>query len=344
MKKVVTGENPKIIEKRVGSGAAGGAPRVSVVIPAYNVGEFIRETLDSVLAQTFALYEIILVNDGSGDTEKLEKVLAPYFENITYIHQENGGAAAARNTAINAARGEYLAFLDGDDIWLSEFLAAQVEFLEKNNYEMAYCDAQFFGDSFFKAETFMRQSPSKGDVTTESLLKCECNVITSGTVCLKKAVVENGLFDSQAHRVEDFDLWFRMAKAGVRIGYQRRVLLKYRVRASGLTGDNIKRAERNIKALEVIKAKNEFTESERRIWREQMDASRAELELEKGKSHLIEGSFPQARAHFRAANKYYRKLKLRIVILLLGVYPQLVVKFFKKMRSRETSFIATVDT
>src|SRR5579863_3220302 len=91
---------------------------VSVVIPAYNSAEYIAEALDSVVAQTFVDYEIIVVNDGSSDTGKLEKVLVPYLRLIRYIKQENNGPSAARNVAIRAACGKYVALLDSDDRWL----------------------------------------------------------------------------------------------------------------------------------------------------------------------------------------------------------------------------------
>src|SRR5262245_33441277 len=93
------------------------SPSVSVIIPAYNIAPFIAEALESVLAQTFTDYEIIVVNDGSPDTEELERVLAPYLSRIRYFKQENQGAGAARNAGLNVATGEYVAFLDGDDVW-----------------------------------------------------------------------------------------------------------------------------------------------------------------------------------------------------------------------------------
>src|SRR4028119_455793 len=88
-----------ILEKRVGSAISPDAPQVSVIIPAYNCSKFIRETLDSVFSQTFTNFEIIFVNDGSLDTDELEEILARYFDRIVYLKQENGGTAAARNTA-----------------------------------------------------------------------------------------------------------------------------------------------------------------------------------------------------------------------------------------------------
>src|SRR5260370_18914565 len=88
------------------------SPLVSVIVPAYRAATYIAETLDSILAQSFTSYEIIVVNDGSPDTEDLERVLEPYRGHIAYIVQENRGQAGARNTGLRAARGAVLAFLD----------------------------------------------------------------------------------------------------------------------------------------------------------------------------------------------------------------------------------------
>ena len=105
-------------------------PTVSVVIPAFNSARDIAVALDSVFAQSFDRIEVIVVNDGSDDTEMLEVALAPYISRIRYIVQTNQGAGAARNAALRAARGEYIAFLDADDRWLPGFLREQVRYLD----------------------------------------------------------------------------------------------------------------------------------------------------------------------------------------------------------------------
>src|SRR5829696_552943 len=105
---------------------------VSIIIPAYNAAECIGETLDSVFAQTFTAYEIIVINDGSPDTEELERKLEGYPANLHYVRQENQGAAAARNAGLRVAAGELVAFLDADDTWLPTFLEKQVELIKRN--------------------------------------------------------------------------------------------------------------------------------------------------------------------------------------------------------------------
>ena len=121
---------------------------VSVIIPAYNSAEFMGETLDSVFAQTYTPVEVIVINDGSRDTPELEQVLQRYSaKNLRYIKQENQGAAAARNTGIRTARGEFVAFLDADDTWLPVFLEKQLELLERTPADVVWADALICGDS-----------------------------------------------------------------------------------------------------------------------------------------------------------------------------------------------------
>src|SRR5262249_43809454 len=93
------------------------APAVSVIIPAYGVTPYIAEALDSVLAQTYTDFELIVVNDGCPDTAALEAVLRPYLDHIVYVKKENGGVSSARNAGIRVARAPLIALLDGDDAW-----------------------------------------------------------------------------------------------------------------------------------------------------------------------------------------------------------------------------------
>src|ERR1039458_9453464 len=130
-------------------------PKISVIMPAYNTAKLIAASLDSVLQQSFQDFEIILVNDGSPDTAALEEVLAPYLEKIIYIKQENKRAAGARNTAMRQARGEFLAFLDSDDIWLPDHLGSQMKlFTEDPMLGLVYSNCLAFAYPT-RTDTFM---------------------------------------------------------------------------------------------------------------------------------------------------------------------------------------------
>src|SRR5437016_10401011 len=102
-------------------------PLISAVIPSYNYGHFITDAIESALGQTYPHVEIIVVDDGS--TDDTREQLAPYSERVCYIHQENGGLSAARNTGIRAAKGEWIALLDADDVWHPRKLELQMNCL-----------------------------------------------------------------------------------------------------------------------------------------------------------------------------------------------------------------------
>jgi len=317
-----------------------GTPRVSVVIPAYNVARFIAETLDSVLAQKFADYEIVVVNDGSPDTAELESQLAKFRELIVYLKHGNGGTARARNTGIEHSRGELIAFLDGDDIWLPTYLREQIGYLDTHRLEMVYSNAWMFGDGYSLHETYMDKAPSNGPADFAAILSGRCNVITSGTVVVKRRIVEIGMFDTALPGIgiEDFDLWLRLAKAGARIGYQRQVLLKYRVRLCGLSGDIVRQAQRTVLALKCVRAKLSFTVAEEQVWRDTLNEAEAQLLLETGKAHLLRGEFREAKFKFRSANAHYNKPKLKLIEWALSVAPRMVVRLFKRRRADELPF------
>lgn len=330
----------RLVEIRRGIAVAGEAPKVSVIIPAYESAAFIGETLASVFAQTRRDYEVIVINDGSSDTEKLEAVLAPYFDQIIYARQENLGASQARNSAICLARGELVAFLDADDIWQPDFLQSQIDFLEKYGFDMVYCDALLFGAALFEGKTYAKDAPSRGAVTPESLINCECNVITSGTILKKAWLARVALFDTGLKFMQDFDLWFRLAKHGAKIGYQTAALVKYRIRPNSLSGGNVQRAWRNIRGMNVINHKYELSPAEKSAWEKQYRLFEAEYELEKGKFSLTQDEFAVARQHFVRANAFYRKPKLTLLIWLMRFSPGLSRQLFKKFRRAEFSFIA----
>jgi glycosyltransferase involved in cell wall biosynthesis len=206
-------------------------PKVSVIIPAYNTADYIGVALASVFEQRYNNFEVIVINDGSTDREQMELAIGSYLPRIIYLTQENRGPSAARNLGIRHAQGEYLAFLDSDDNWLPEYLKKQIEFLQSEpSLDMVYSDALILGDTTFARRTFMELCPSNGPVTFESLLLEQTQVATSATVVSRQRVIEAGLFDENFRCAEDRDLWLRIAHLGVKIAYQRKVLVQRRLR------------------------------------------------------------------------------------------------------------------
>ncbi|MFW6271710.1 MAG: glycosyltransferase [Desulfosalsimonas sp.] len=181
-------------------------PLVSVIIPVYNRGKWIKKAVDSVLSQDYRPFEIIVVDDGS--TDETSEILSSYGKNIRIIRQPNSGVSSARNRGADAARGEWLAFLDSDDYWLAGKIAAQVEFFRKNP-EIKICQTE---------ETWIRKgrrvNPGRrhrklaGMIFEDSLLLC---LISPSAVMMHRSLFnEHGGFDETLPACEDYDLWLRI--------------------------------------------------------------------------------------------------------------------------------------
>jgi hypothetical protein len=298
------------------------APLVSVIIPAYRAAESIAATLDSVFAQTWQDYEVIVVNDGSPDSEEMEKALEPYRERIVYVRQENQGPGGARNTGIRMARGRYVALLDSDDMWDPEHLAAQVAVLEADpSIDMVYADARIIGDVPEAGRTVMEFCPSVGEVTFERLVMCECTVPICVSVCRREILLRAGLFDPVFRGTEDIDMWMRIARLGGRIAYQRRVLGCYRRQAGSLSSDRVSMVEGFLAVLAKAARDPGLTAAQRDAVERQVVLEQSKLELHKGRNAFLAGDAAAAVSHLRRANAQHKSLKLAAVLMLLRVAP-----------------------
>jgi len=302
---------------------------VSVIIPAYNAAGYIAETLESVFAQTYRDFEIIVVNDGSPDTAALEAALQPFTDRITYLKQQNRGVSAARNAGICAAHGRYLAFLDSDDLWEPTFLESQVAILERDPaLDLVYADGLIFGDTRENGRTFMELFPSQGDVSFESLVLRRCTPLTSTVVVRRDAVFEVGAFDETQRTSEDHDLWLRLAVSGKHLAYQQQVLCRYRRRKGSMTADPVWLAENNLQVL--IKNLDRCREGspESHAVQQAIAKKRAEIEHLTGQRALLAGNSGAALRHFHAANQVLHNRKLQLAEWALRIVPTMVVGFY----------------
>lgn len=187
---------------------------VSAVIPAYNYARFVCRAVDSVLAQTYPHLECIVVNDGS--TDNTLEVLAPYGDRIRVITQKNAGLAAARNTGVKNARGEYIAFLDADDWWRPEKIAKQMELAEKRPELGAIGTTWERVDGDLK-HLSTRVPPRPTDDRATNVRGIACRTIWlggsgSGVLARRDVFDEVGLFDESMRAAEDIDMWLRIAR------------------------------------------------------------------------------------------------------------------------------------
>jgi len=303
-------------------------PLVSVIVPAYDVTDYIGDALNSVLAQTFTDYEIIVINDGSPDTEAFERALAPYMSRIVYLKQNNRGVSAARNTGIARARGSLLAFLDGDDTWLPHYLEIQVAQIQADpTIDVLYPNVLLFGGGYKAGEEFMTVCPSNGEVTFERLLLQECNV-SNCSIARRDTIIRAGLFDESLHSVEDFDLWLRVIKQGGRIAYHREVLARYRRRSGSLTANPIWLSKHILKVLAKVKQTMALTPSERMTVENQLEHFHALLRLHEGKHAFFSGDTAGAIDGLTEANRFFRKRKVSFTVMMLRIAPRFLLRAY----------------
>jgi glycosyltransferase involved in cell wall biosynthesis len=175
---------------------------VTTVIPSYNYGKFVVEAVESALAQDWqGEQEVIVVDDGSKDDTRQR--LEPYFDRIKYIFQENKGLSAARNTGIRAAKGEWIAFLDADDVWHPAKTRLQLA-VAAQGYQMVGS-----GGSTDRARVSMDGTIVRALTVRDFLLWTP--VAPSGTMILRSCFDVVGGFDENLRSVEDRDMWLRVA-------------------------------------------------------------------------------------------------------------------------------------
>lgn len=185
-------------------------PEISVIIPAYNCTRTIRETLQSVLQQTFTDFEIVIINDGS--TDHLRTVLAEFFDpRIKVFHYENGGLSIARNRGIDQSTGNYLIFLDADDLWTPDKLESHFNLLEANpDASVAYSWMYFLDD---ETQECIINGPivRNGNVFTDLLKE---NFIANGSNAFirRSAIDQVGYFYQEFAGASDWDYWLRLAQ------------------------------------------------------------------------------------------------------------------------------------
>lgn len=199
-------------------------PLVSVITPAYNAAAFIGDAVRSVQAQTFQDWELIVVDDCSGDgTGAVVERLASEDPRIRLIRRaENGGSAASRNIALKAATGRYIAFLDADDLWLPEKLERQLYFMQENA-----CGASYHAyRRFTNIENPGRLLRGPDRVTFDTLLKKTCIGMLTGMI--DRELVGDFSFDTHL-RAEDLAYWLHLTKAGHDVLFLDEDLARYRI-------------------------------------------------------------------------------------------------------------------
>lgn len=296
-------------------------PRVSVIIPVYNTAGLLIEAIASVQRQTASGIELIVVDDGSEDGAELDRVVARAGPGIRLLRQPNRGVSAARNRGLQQAGGEFVVFLDSDDLLLPGYVERQLGFLTAHpDIAVVYCDAELFGEGAQPGARFMDQCPSGGEVTFASLVQQHCTVLT--TVMARRSALESvGGYDESLRSSEDFDLWLRLITGGFRIDYQRELLARHRIRAGSLASDRVWMYDHALAVLGKALDRLPLTPEETALVGRRIEFFSEERMLAQTKRALEQGDHARARQLFRDYRRRRPTLKNLAVGTLLRVAP-----------------------
>ena len=274
-------------------------PLVSIVMPTYNCAAYLPESIESILAQTYDAYEIVVIDDGSSDNTKL--VLEPYSEKIRYIDLgRNEGLPTARNLGIQSAKGEYVAFLDADDIWMPEKLKMSIDqFLKNPDAGMVYSKHINIDSKSQFLEGKIRRTLPSGNIFLQ--LFFEQNFIICSSVVVRKEVFnKTALFDFELENCQDWDMWLRIAFYYKAIGIDV-PLVKYRHSSKSLSKnrDNVLKYQKVI----IDKIYTMFKDSDNgisgKMYKKRLAAHYAKI----GRHYMRTGDKAAAREHFRLSLK-----------------------------------------
>lgn len=205
-------------------------PKVSIVIPVYNGSNYLREAIDSAISQTYKNIEIIVINDGSKDDGKTDKICKSYGNKIIYFVKENGGVATALNMGIEKMKGEYFSWLSHDDVYYPDKIARQVELLAKNTDNNVvvfsdFCEIDAEGNITKKIKLTQKVSEY-----TRVFLALETNSYMHGCSLLipRELFKKYGTFDLEKKYTQDYNMWFKLASK-VAFIHCRKILVKSRI-------------------------------------------------------------------------------------------------------------------
>lgn len=242
-------------------------PKVSVIIPLYNGKRFIKETLKSVFNQSYKDFETVVVNDGS--TDDPEDELKPYFSKIKYFVQQNSGCpAGAKNRGIIESSGEYLAFLDQDDLWMKDKLKRQVEILDNNpNVGLVVTNAIIFQDETKKKIGIFWRKAKKilgPQEVRKKLIKKNFLLSSSAVMVRRDALDEDRYFDERFKIMDDHELWYHIAKKWS-FALIPEPLINYRLSSQNLTKNKYKGLKDLILFYEMMSEDKTLTKKEYRF-------------------------------------------------------------------------------
>jgi glycosyltransferase involved in cell wall biosynthesis len=241
--------------------------RVTIAIPAYNAEIWLRETLNSALAQTYPAHEIIVVDDGSRD--RTEEVARSFGDKVRYIQQPNQGVSAARNTAIREATGDWIAFLDSDDLIVPEKLAEQVAVIEADP-ELVVVYSAF---RYLYSDGATAEGPSFPARDLWPALRYRTPILPSTAIIRRSVFDEVTGFNPKYHYGEDWDLWFRIVRRYTARAFRDlpEALTLYRCWENSATSKFMRTADGTLHLLDAVLLED-LSGIEKRLWKRKIES------------------------------------------------------------------------
>lgn len=234
---------------------------VSIIVPVYNCEEYVKETIESIENQTYKNWELIIIDDNSTDNSLkiIKEKVKENKEKIKYIHlTENKGVAIARNTGLEIAQGNYIAFLDGDDVWKENKLEEQMQFIKQNDYGFTFTSYTYLKENGNKD---VKKIPKK--ITYKEALK-NTTILTSTVIIDTNKIDKKLLVMPNIRKGQDTATWWQILKNGnTAYGLDKRLTL-YRVRNNSLSFNKVKALKRtwnlyrNVEKFSVLKSSYYF--------------------------------------------------------------------------------------
>lgn len=306
--------------------------KVSVIIPCYNVEKYVEECLISVYDQTYKDFEVILVNDGSTDgTEMiLFKYKNKYSEKTKYINIENSGPSSARNKGMRIASGEFICFMDSDDILTLDSIEKRVLVLLEDKEIGLVCSDSFMIDEDIKTQEKLSSkigSVYSGYIFPELLKK---NFVSTQTVLMRREIIDDiGYFDETYIRSEDYEYWLRISHK-YKVKYLNDILAYTRVRKGSLSTD--KKNEMEISQISVYKSilfNYKLSESEKKILGKRLNDVLYYLNLRLANEYFVSKNIKKSKECMYIVLKSKKRFKHAFIYLMLLLFPKLLIRYSK---------------
>jgi glycosyltransferase involved in cell wall biosynthesis len=296
----------------------GPAPSFSVIVAAYQVADVIGEALDSLRQQTLLPLEVIVCDDGS--TDRLERALEPYRDEIKFVRKENGGEASAKNTAAAEAGGDFVAILDADDLYMPNRLAELSELAQaRPDLDILTTDAYLV-----VGEQRVRRNYDRGwsfEVADQRRAILQRNFVFGHAAVRRERLLEHGGFDESILWTTDWELWLRLILAGSRAGCVDEPLSLYRLRETSLTAQRRDLLLGKLATLEKARSNGDLRDDERPVLEDSLSAYRHELGLMDLRKSLAAGNSDARRRALELLRTPGQRLRARVTLAAMAAAP-----------------------